>query len=118
MVLGELALGLITELVAKVLQDELSYRGLDFFHNRRIRRRIEDATAEIVEPLISFLGNERISEDKQRRLIETCVDELRPLADEPNRFFQGSLDGQKIFERLYAQQPLPQVVREDATEHV
>jgi len=111
--LGELALGLIINLLSGVIQEGVKYTALPFFERRRIERRIEDAVAEVVEPLLPFLAQEKVPEDKQRRLIETCVDELRPLTQNPERLFQGSLDGQKIFEELYAGRDLPQVVIED-----
>jgi hypothetical protein len=71
-----------------------------------------------VEPLLPFLAREGIPEDKQRRLIETCVDELRPLTRKPAPLFQGSLNGQKIFEKLYANRDLPQVVIEDGLKEI
>lgn len=111
--LGQLAFDLIINLLAGAIQQGVSYKALPFFERRRIENRIEDAVAEVVEPLLPFLTQEKISEDKQYRLIQTCVDELRPLTENPERLFQGSLDGQKIFEELYASRDLPQVVIED-----
>jgi hypothetical protein len=111
--LGKLALDLIINLLAGVIQEGVKYTALPFFQRRRIERRIEDAVAEVVEPLLPFLAQEKIPQDRQRRLIETCVDELRPLTQNPEPLFQGSLDGQKIFEELYANRDLPQVVVED-----
>lgn len=116
--LGQYALDLIINLLAGVIQEGVKYTALPFFERRRIERRIEDATAEVVEPLLPFLAQEKIPEDKQRRLIQTCVDELRPLTQNPERLFQGSLDGQKIFEELYANRDLPQVVLEDGLKDV
>ncbi len=116
--LGQLALDLVINLLAGVIQDVASYKALPFFERRRIERRIEDAIAEVVEPLLPFLAQEKIPEDKQRRLIETCVDELRPFTENPERLFQGSLDGQKIFEELYANRDLPQVVIEDGLKDI
>jgi hypothetical protein len=111
--LGKFALDLIMKLLTGAIQQGVNYAALPYFQRRKIERRIEDATAEVVEPLLPFLAREGIPEDKQRRLIETCVDELRPLTKQPERLFQGSLDGQKIFEELYAKRDLPQVVIED-----
>jgi hypothetical protein len=113
MALGELAFGLIFDLVKSVVQDSVKSSAKDFFEQRRIMNRVEDATAEVVQPLLPFLAHENISEDKQQRLIETCVDELRPLTQKPELLFQGSLNGQQIFEDLYAKRDLPQVVIED-----
>lgn len=101
------------DLIKGVIQEGVNYTALSFFERRKIERRIEDATADVVEPLIPFLAHEGIPEDKQRRLIQTCVDELRPLTKQPEFLFQGSLNGQKIFDDLYGNQNLPQTVIED-----
>ncbi len=111
--IGPFALDLITNLLASVIYDGVNYKTLPFFERRRIERRIEDSVADVVETLIPFLQQEKISEEKQCRLIETCVDELRPLTQHPERLFQGSLDGQKIFEELYENRSLPEVIIED-----
>src|SRR5215212_2420257 len=110
---GEFALNMIVELLGGAIQAGVNYAGLNFFDRRKIERRVEDATAEVVEPLLPFLSQEGISDDKQRRLIQTCVEELRPLTAKPEILFQGSLNGQKIFDDLYASRDLPRVIIED-----
>lgn len=116
--LGEFALNIVMELLANVIQEGANYTALPYFQRRKIERRIEDATAEVVEPLLPFLAQEGIPEDRQRRLIQVCIDELRPLTRQPERLFQGSLNGQKIFEELYAERDLPQVVIEDGLKDI
>lgn len=118
MIIAEFVLGIITELVANVIQSSIDFSTQPFFERRRIRQRIDNAVAEVVEPLLPFLENERISEDKQRRLIQTCVEELKPFAEDSKPLFQGSLDGQKIFESLYANRELPQVIVEDGLKEI
>lgn len=118
MTLEEFIFNLIVELVGGAIQGILQSVGSDFFEQRKIKRRIEDAVAHVVEPLLPFLSQERIPEDKQRRLIETCVDELRPLTEQPEHLFQGSLDGQKIFNQMYNNRDFPEVVVEDGLESV
>jgi hypothetical protein len=118
MELGAFAFSIITNLLSSVIFEGTNFSTLSFFQRRKIERRIEDATAEVVEPLLPFLAHEGISEDKQRRLIETCVEELRPLTEKPEQLFQGSLNGQKIFDDLYANRNLPQVVIEDGLKDV
>jgi len=117
-VIEQLALDLILNLLAGVIQEGVNYTVLPYFQQRKITRRVEDAIAEVVEPLLPFLEQEKIPEDKQRRLIETCVDELRPLTQNPARLFQGSLDGQKIFEEMYTSRELPQVIIEDGLKDI
>src|SRR5215216_2175134 len=115
---GEFALSIIIELLGGAIQAVVGYTTLPYFARRRIERRVEDATAEVVEPLLPFLSQERIPEDKQRRLIQTCVEELRPLTNKPELLFQGSLNGQKIFDDLYANRDLPRVIIEDGLKDI
>jgi hypothetical protein len=114
--LAEFVFGLITNLLSSFIYT--GYEDLDFFKKRKIKQRVDDATAGIVEPLLPFLAQEGIPEDKQRRLIETCIEELRPLTQKPELLFQGSLNGQKIFDELYTNRQLPQVMIEDRLKEV
>jgi len=116
--IGEFALGLVTELLATAIERGIALSALPYFKQRRVKRRVEDATAEVIEPLLPFLSHEHIPEDKQYRLIETCVTELRPLAEKPELLFQGSLNGQKIFEQLYGNDDLPAVILDDGLKDV
>ena len=118
MEVGQLALDLIINLLADVIYTGVDTKALPYFQRRKIERRIEDATAEVVEPLLPFLTQENIPEDKQHRLIETCVDELRPFTKKPEPLFRGALNGQKIFDELYAGRQLPQTVTEDGLRDV
>jgi NACHT domain-containing protein len=118
MVLGEFALALVLALLKKAIESGISYAAVPYFTRRKIERRIEDATAEVVEPLLPFLAQEGISEAKQRRLLETCVAELEPLTNNPEMLFKGSLNGQKIFEEMYATRKLPQVIVEDGLKEI
>jgi hypothetical protein len=89
---------------------------------RKIKNRVRAATAEALQPLIDYLDMEKIPREKQERLIETCERSLRPLTEQSERLFQGSLDGEKIFEQLYPREGrpknLPEVIREDGTEDI
>jgi len=116
--LGKFALDVIINLLSGVIQEGVNYAALPYFERRKIERRIEDAVAEVVEPLMPFLRQEKVPDDKQKRLIQTCVDELRPLTQSSEQLFQGSLDGQKIFEELYADRDLPEVVIEDGLKNL
>lgn len=114
---AEFTLGIITNLLSSVIYD-VTKSQLDPFKRRKIQRKIEDAIDEVVKPLLPFLENEHISEDKQRRLIETCAEEIRPLMIEPDKLFKGSLNGQKIFDDLYRENNLPEVVVKDGLKDV
>lgn len=116
--LSEFALEIILGLVKNAVQKVVDVSVLAYFEQRKVNRRVEDAVADVVEPLLPFLEQENISEEKQRRLLQTCVDELSPLSEEPEKFFQGSLNGQKIFDNLYANRPLPEVIIEDNVKEI
>jgi hypothetical protein len=116
--LSEFVLNLVIDLVSNVIYDRVSSAELGFFQRRKIQRRVEDAVADVVEPLLPFLAQEHIEEDKQRRLIETCVNELRPLTEQPELLLRGSLDGQKVFDELYANRDFPRVIMEDGLRDV
>lgn len=111
--LGKLVFDLVSQLILGIVQDSLKSSTLSFFERRKIERRVEDATAEVVEGIVPFLEQEKVSQDKQQRLIETCINELKPFADNPTELFKGSLDGQKIFDNLYHYKELPKVIIED-----
>nr|VFK55033.1 MAG: NACHT domain-containing protein [Candidatus Kentron sp. TUN] len=114
----EFSLGVIMSLVANAITSGTNYTALPFFQGRKIERSVEKATAEVVEPLLPFLSNEGISEARQRLLIETCVDELRPYTVDPRPLFDSSLDGQKIFDAKYHASNFPQAIREENLTHV
>lgn len=111
--IGKIAFDLIVGLVLGVIQSGINLNDLSYFESRRIKRRIEDSLAETIEPLLPFLEAEKVPTEKQGRLFEIIVEELEPLTKSPDRFFRGSLDGQKIFDELYATRSLPQAIIED-----
>lgn len=116
--IAEFAFSAIASLLSSVIYEGVKLSSLGFLQKKKIKNRIENAIVNVIAPLMPFLQNEGVPEDKQRRLIETCVEELRTLAEKPARFFEGSLDGQRIFEDLYEVKGLPQVITEDRTEDV
>jgi len=110
--IGEFFLSVVTSLVASGVQAVTKYLSLPYFQRRKIERRIEDITAEVVEPLLLFLSREGVAEEQQHLLVQTLEDELRPLMENRERLFRGSLDGQQIFESIYADRVLPKVIVE------
>jgi len=101
------------KLLVSAIQSGVKLAALPFFRRRKIERRVEDATSEVIEAIFPYLLNEGISEERQRLLLETCVAELKPLSENPEALFRGSLNGQKIFEDLYRDRELPEVIREE-----
>lgn len=116
--IAPLALGLVVNLIADAVGGVVKVSALPYFTKRRMIRRVEDATAEVIEPLLPFLANEGLSEAKQKLLIQAIIDELRPVANDPVSLLNGSLDGQKIFDQVYASRPLPQVILDEGMKDV
>jgi hypothetical protein len=108
---------LLFELAKKIVFDAISkrvnYAGESFLTKRRIKSRLDDSIAQVVEQLVPFLDNEHISENQRGIIIATCEEELSPLLKKPQEFFAASLDGQKVFDRLYAKGELPRSIREE-----
>jgi hypothetical protein len=111
--LGKIAFELVSDLIWGAIKDGLKSSSLDYFQVRKIKSRVEDATAEVVQDIKPFLDQEKIPTEKQKHLIETCVGELKPFAENPAELFKGSLDGQTIFDSLYKDKKLPHVIVED-----
>lgn len=116
--IGEFTFAVVTKLIANLISAGTKHASLPFFERRKIDRRVEEATAEVVEPLVHFLSQEGLTEAQQHLLVETCVNELQPITSDPRPLFEGSLDGQKIFDRMYADRKLPQAVRDEDIENV
>ena len=113
---AEIAIDIIKELITKILEQKIS--DLDYFKKRKIKRRIEDVVADLVESLMPFMLSEGINEEKQYRLIHACSDELNQFITEPEILFNGSLNGQKIFDNIYSKKGLPQVIIEDGLNNI
>lgn len=114
----EFALGVVASLVASAVSSSSGFAALPFFKQRKIENRVENATAEVIEPLLPFLANEGLNEDQQQLLFRTCTDELRPFTVNSQPLFSGSLDGQKIFDNLYADNELPQAITDEGLENI
>lgn len=118
MAIAEFALSVVSGLVANGLGSMGSLADLPFFRKRRVERRIEDATAEVVEPLIPFLQQEGVGERKQKLLFDVIVRELKPISMDSELLFAGSLNGQKVFENLYKGRELPPEITDERLESI
>lgn len=113
------AYDLVKDLVLRAVSAVVDDPAHDFFTRRKIKARLEDATAKFVEQLVPFLRSERISEEQQVQLLSTCQRELRDLLlQQPRLMFAGSLDGQKIFDDAYASRPWPEEVAHEPLRHL
>lgn len=111
--LGALIFEKVRTLVIDAVKKRVSYEAESFLTKRKIENELEKSVLRVVEPLVPFLTNEKVSVAQQRLLIETCTAELRPLVEEPSRIFEGSLDGQKVVDHLYAGRELPKAIQEE-----
>jgi hypothetical protein len=114
----EFALNLVIELLGGAIQSITGFAALPFLARRRVARRVEDAAAEVIEPLFPFLITEGVSEENQRLLLATCIDELRLLTATPDVFFRASLNGQQVFDKLYVDRGLPAIITEEGLRDV
>ncbi|MEK6674456.1 MAG: NACHT domain-containing protein, partial [Planctomycetota bacterium] len=87
-----------------------------FLKKRKIENTIDNSIAQIVEQLVPFFQNERISESQSELVIQTCRDELSELITDPREIFASSMDGQKVFDRRYADGRLPEAIRHEKLE--
>ncbi|MFH0734303.1 MAG: NACHT domain-containing protein [bacterium] len=110
-VIGELVIKNILGLITKIIAENIS--SLDFFTRRRIISKVEDTIAKVCEPLVNYLLNEGITQEKQERLFISLDSELKILFTDIKSVFRGSLNGQKIFEQFYESRKLPQTTIED-----
>jgi hypothetical protein len=114
----EFALGAVASLVASAVSSSSSFAALSYLKRKKIGNRVENATAEVIEPLLPFLANEGLKEEQQQLLFRICTDELRPFTVDSRPLFSGSLDGQKIFDKLYAANELPQAITDEGLENI
>jgi hypothetical protein len=101
-----------------VVQNSIQTQVHGYFEKRRISRSVEDATEKVVADLLPLLHSEGIKDDGQQLLFDTCVAEVRRAINPPQRVFEASLSGPKLFELLYAEQPLPMEIREAHLEYL
>lgn len=103
----------VKSVVLDVVKKHVGYETESFFTKLRIERELEKSIARVVEPLVPFLINEKVSEAQQKLMIETCTSELHHLIEEPSRIFEASLDGEKVYQLLYKDKALPTAIREE-----
>lgn len=113
-------IGIVGNLVAAPISGVIDNSGKNICQRKTIEGRVYAAINEVLIPIIPFLEQEKITEQQQRLLIEACERDLKKLAENPAYLFQGSLNGQKIFDNLYSGEgkKLPDVVIDEKLEGV
>ena len=103
-VLGKLGISLAGRVLGEKIKDART--------KRRMERMVEDSVDRIVEQFDGFLTAENVSEHRKQVLIASLFGNLQPLADEPQKFFAGNLDGATIFKQCHPDGKLPEEIRE------
>ncbi|MBK9266374.1 MAG: NACHT domain-containing protein [Polyangiaceae bacterium] len=109
----EAIMGWVFELVLEAVKARVEYTSESYFVRLRINNQIQNAVAQVVEPLLPFFQHEGLDERRQQLLVETCVREMRELLQEPAKLFQASLDGAKLFQQFYAGRSYPEEIRDE-----
>jgi valyl-tRNA synthetase len=91
----------VKSVVLDAVKKQVGYEAESYFTKLRIEHELQKSVARVVEPLVPFLTNEKVSELQQQLLIETCTSELHHFIEEPSRIFEASLDGEKVYQLLY-----------------
>lgn len=66
----------------------------------------------------AFFASEGIAPSKQEWLVEQCLLEMKPLLRQPEKFFQASLTGQKLYDQLYGRDGAPAGVKDEKLERL
>jgi predicted NACHT family NTPase len=103
----------VKSVVLDAVKKQVGYEAENYFTKFKIEHGLLKSVARVVEPLVPFLTNEKVSELQQQLLIETCTSELHRFIEEPLRIFEASLDGEKVYQLLYKDKALPTAIREE-----
>ena len=91
----------VKSVVLDAVKKQVGYEAEGFFTKLKIQTELDKSVGRVVEPLVPFLTNEKVSEAQQRILVQTCTSELDRVVQEPSSVFEASLDGEKLFQQLY-----------------
>ena len=116
--LPEFVSKLVLDLVLSAVKKTALGAIEDYFKRKRIEQQVESAVLLVVEPLLPFMKTEGLNEQRQRLLMETCVSEMQGVVDAPASLFRAGLEGQTLFDQLYAKRPYPEVLRHEDLQHV
>jgi hypothetical protein len=103
---------IVTTISKKLLTDSIETKRTQ----RRLERLVDDAVERVIEQIEAYFDSENLVESKKELLIATVADQLRPFAEDPQRFFRADLDGERVFEHAHPNGVLPQEIREDGLE--
>lgn len=114
----EILFDLLKMTVAKVVAKQVSVQVDNFFIKRRITAKIESAVANVLESLTPFFAAEKLSSEDQKILFEVFSHEIDSILESPAQIFQSSLDGQKLYDAVYAEGKLPPQILALSLEHI
>src|ERR1700688_4449819 len=81
----------VKSVVLDAVKKQVGYDAEGYFTKLKIENELSKSVARVVEPLVPFLTNEKVSEHQQQLIIETCTSELHLFIEEPSRIFEASL---------------------------
>lgn len=114
----ELLFEILKNVVAKALARQAVLNTESFFQRRRVLAKIEETIATVLESLAPFFLTEKIDEDGQRVIFEVFQREIDRVLEEPAEIFEASFDGQKLYDKVYANGNLPRDVVDFQLEQV
>ena len=103
--IGKVVVSLGTRSLGETLKDVKT--------ERRMARLVQDAVDRIVEQMEGYLSAEKLTDERKEMIVRALCAKLQPLADDPQRFFVGDLDGARIFDQCHPKGELPEEIRED-----
>ena len=109
---------ILKSVVGKAVAHGVAISAEGFFQKRRIFSRVDDAVAKVLESLGPFFVTEGLTPDQQKLLFQVFSDEMEKLLDDPDALFKASLDGQKLYDRLYTASGLPREIVSGNLSHV
>jgi hypothetical protein len=100
---------LVTSLGARSLSDKIK----EVRTERKMARLVDDAVDRIVERIDLYLSAERITDSRRELLVTALCSKLQPLAENPQLFFAGNLDGAIIFRQCHPDGILPEEIQQE-----
>lgn len=108
---------MLTSLTSGAFRTYTKSKVKEYLDRRRVDRALETAVDATTEALSTFLETELSDPRHRELLISECQRELLPVMAEPRRLFEGSLDGQRLFDQLYPDGGFPEAIRDEGLEN-
>lgn len=107
----------MANLAMKSVGKRVSTEAEKFATRALIKGRVEGCIGKVVDSLAPFFRDEKMSESQKILLVEECEREFTSLVADSHPLLAGSLDGEKIYEQLYAKRKVPESIRDERLEY-